>query len=378
MAPKKKIKIGEIKDPSSKKDLLDLFQDSKASFPPPLMLPGDTLVEESDCEPQSFEEWLNDTDRNSPTLDRKTIYLIPPPLMSEKVSKNWKDESTIQIPEMETIAKYLKAYYCIPVKLLKTFKLDTWGNSSSSLAFTTDTEQIRIRSRKGKDAMFKRQMNLNDLIDAVITVMPNDAFCTVMVVPWDLYENSNDLFTMGRAYGGSRAAVISLGRYSPLFDPHNSHNRETLWPLSHNLARKSIGAPLQKAIDAYQILPKLTLDNTNYDGLKGLWLGRVCKTVAHEVGHCFGIEHCVSGYACSMQESNSEEDPRQPPYICVKDLGKILHAVQSVSGNLSIREIALKRYRELYSFCELHSDIHMFNAYKEWLAWSIPLVNEVK
>jgi hypothetical protein len=62
------------------------------------------------------------------------------------------------------------------------------------------------------------------------------------------------------------------------------------------------------------------------EGLAALWLGGVCRTASHELGHCFGIDHCVY-CACAMQGSASlAEDARQPIYFCPLDLAKLLHA----------------------------------------------------
>ena len=49
---------------------------------------------------------------------------------------------------------------------------------------------------------------------------------------------------------------------------------------------------------------------------KRLWLTRVCKTASHELGHCFGFDHCTY-LACIMQSTSClAEDARQPPYLC--------------------------------------------------------------
>lgn len=56
--------------------------------------------------------------------------------------------------------------------------------------------------------------------------------------------------------------------------------------------------------------------------LSGLWFGHMCRTASHELGHCFGIDHCVY-HAYNMQGSASiTEDARQAPYLCPIDSAK--------------------------------------------------------
>jgi archaemetzincin len=115
--------------------------------------------------------------------------------------------------------------------------------------------------------------------------------------------------------------------------------------------------PLKAAVLAHNILPSLN-SSPSPTVLSGLWLGRVCRTASHELGHCFGIAHCVY-YACSMQGSASIiEDARQPPYLCPVDLAKVLKATGA-----DVKE----RYEALVSFCDQHKDAHLFAGYGAWI-----------
>ncbi|KAH6680311.1 hypothetical protein B0J14DRAFT_578345 [Halenospora varia] len=207
-----------------------------------------------------------------------------------------------------------------------------------------------------------------------------------MLVRHDIYEDEEDDFACGRAYGGSRVAVVSSARYNPVLDGKQQVGREHAWPASHcqeylkeccedgkdedegsrkkkrkifkgQVEKEDSKTPMRKAHEAHLSLPpfdKLSSPGTLY----GLWLARVCRTASHELGHCFGIDHCVY-YACSMQGTASIiEDARQPPYLCPVDLAKVLQATGA-----DVEE----RYEALLGFCEKHGGAHLFAAYGAWI-----------
>ena len=80
---------------------------------------------------------------------------------------------------------------------------------------TTASEAIGIRFRACADGAFLYQLDLNDILDVVISVLPVDAYAFLLLVEHDLYENEDDDFCCGRAYGGSRCAIVSMARYNP-------------------------------------------------------------------------------------------------------------------------------------------------------------------
>lgn len=61
------------------------------------------------------------------------------------------------------------------------------------------------------------QVRLTDLADAVIYSLPKDAWCRMAISTLDLYEDDDDLFCMGRAWGGrcvtSRQTNFSFGSF---------------------------------------------------------------------------------------------------------------------------------------------------------------------
>ncbi|KAK2753940.1 hypothetical protein FQN54_007299 [Arachnomyces sp. PD_36] len=399
---------------------------SSRSFPGPLILPGDDLALEPDETPQSFQEWLDGEHRNEVTPARKTVYVAAAPDIDDDVKfiRSWSSlqtrkrgaggvkvpESTVEPPHLDNIVGYLKAFYHgLPVKVLPSkLCFTSWDSATPSsrtksrpaaattaprhIGLNTGTECVRIRTRVAADKVFPRQLNLDDLLDAAISMLPDDAYALVMLVDYDLYEDDDDIFVCGRAYGGSRVAVVSTARYHPALDREQDVERQHAWPASHcevymkaccvdvskavtqrggkkrardadstSSADHAVIHPLRAAVSAHEALPSFVTTSTSslsMATLSGLWLGRVCRTASHELGHCFGIGHCPY-YACTMQGSASlAEDARQPPYLCPIDLVKVLHATGTT---------AEQHYLSLLSFCDKHDEVHLFSALGAWI-----------
>lgn len=312
---------------------------------------------------------------------------------------------SLSLPSIADIAAYVGAsYHGMPVKLLPTMPLVPWADapparkgtrrgvctSAASAASTvspagagvgskrarpttaaaapssrlppaavrTSASEVRVRCRRAPDGLFARQLNLNDLLDAVAEELPADGYAIIGITSHDLYEvdeedgadeEEEDLFTCGRAYGGSRIAVVSAARYSPALDATAGVAFAESWPLGcvhkHDAALAALKALPEPASPAE---------------LTGLWLGRMARTAAHELGHCFGLEHCVY-YACCMQgAAHLREDMRQPPHLCPVDLRKVLTATGADAAD---------RYAALLAFCErpAMSHVHLFAAFAAWL-----------
>jgi archaemetzincin len=107
----------------------------------------------------------------------------------------------------------------------------------------------------------------------------------------------------------------------------------------------------------------------------GVWFSRLARTVSHELGHCFGMAHCVY-YACDMQSAASmREDVRQPPYLCPICEAKVAHAVVGeLHGSLNEEKRTWKRERltALKGFCGqiegTTMDAGMWHGLDAWVA----------
>lgn len=382
-----------------------------AVFPAPLVLPDDDLSIDPEYPAQSIQSWNTDKDRNIVTKERRTIYVASPPNVQHDVQfiQKWTKprrissrEASIETPNIRPVIGYLQAFYQgLPVKVLPAKlsfscwdKDDPGANSTYSksgyIGLETSSTRIGIRTRAVSDGDYVQQLNLNDLLDVATELLPKDAYALLLLVDHDLFEDEEDEFVCGRAYGASRIAVISTARYNPALDQKQNVPQIHAWPASHcqkyleacctplsskvkskkNSNTQSYSkmrdvtsnsetgkSPLHAAVSAYK---SIAMSNPSSDAssLSALWLARCCRTASHELGHCFGMDHCIY-YACVMQGSASIiEDARQPPYLCPIDLAKLL---KSTGAN------KIERYRALLKFCDSQKDSHMFAAFGGWI-----------
>ncbi|KAL7944002.1 hypothetical protein V8C42DRAFT_327482 [Trichoderma barbatum] len=397
----------------------ELFEDGM-TFPGPLILPDDDLAEDPEWPPQDFREWRGEEERNPVTRERKTVYIVPSPLITQEVSRmqtwsvcspqnvtNKLDMQVAEPPKMQDILEYLSAFfYGMDVKLFnKPFQWQKWDKYTGTILKSPNTERriglrtpskelFGIRCRASPDGVSPMQVNLDDVMDALVENIPSGAHSVMMLLDMDMYEGDDDIFTAGRAYGGSRIAAVSLFRDHPLCAPQDDSHA---WPASHCAAyidqlclealtpfnkqtrrqpsqpqRRDGGGPVHVAIEAATIRPERRIP---LEAPTAQWLGRTVATMAHELCHCLGLDHCAY-FACAMQGCGSvDEAQRQPPYVCPVCLEKLCAAIGEgvVDGweDRGTREgFVRERYEALRRFCGRWGDAsvsRMFAGYKAWL-----------
>ncbi|CAC9889508.1 unnamed protein product [Aureobasidium pullulans] len=371
---------------------VSLFED--ADFPGPLVLPNDEIDLDPDYPPQSFSDWQKLITPKSLPFKRKKIYLVPPPAWTEKASFSYRNEwhhRHLLPPGSESIVEYLAAFYQ-GFEVLQLRKeiltFDEWieeggtEQSQSFVALNTGTESIRIRKRPMPNKGRGFQLNLNDLLDGAIAVLPDDALALILHMDFDLYEDDDDDFVCGRAYGESHVCVVSSFRYSPARDNDIEVDFEHFWPASHcatyveDQVDKYIEKPATKSgrkgpteaktSTTEPSMPlRMAIDAHKLSSHRSAWLNRVCRTASHEIGHCLGLDHCMY-YACIMQGSATvAEDLRQPPYLCLIDDAK-LNTLIATRGNASVGSTAC-REQALLAFTKRYQQGSGFAAFEAWL-----------
>lgn len=385
--------------------------ESENLFPAPLVQPGDELSFDPRYPPQSLRSWIGEKERNELTRKRNVLYVAGPPALSGGVEfvRKWtapqgkgkEVDANLAQPRLQDVVDYLAAFYHgVEVRILPpdVLRFAQWEGDKGRRAKTkprfiglnTTTESIGIRVRPSPDGVFQGQLDLDHLLDTAISVLPDDAYALLMLVEHDLFEDEDDDFCCGRAYGGSRVAMVSMARYNPDLDASQSVERQHAWPASHCEAymqrfcddhSKPAKGPLKKSFEQIASAPAdSSPDNATplqaavtahkaqaQPNLSSIWLSRVCQTASHELGHCFGMDHCVY-YACVMQGTSClAEDVRQPPYLCPVDLAKVLRATGASEKG---------RYEALRSFCTAHAHVPMFAAFEAWLGSMLGKHNE--
>ncbi|CAI2374910.1 unnamed protein product [Moneuplotes crassus] len=95
----------------------------------------------------------------------------------------------------------------------------------------------------------------HDVLKQAKKWVPKDAYCMICILNTDLYSKNSDNFVFGSASRKNRTGVFSFARYNPKFygEDHDMTDEE----------------------------------------LKDLILFRSIRVMIHEIGHMFGMHHCV-------------------------------------------------------------------------------------
>jgi archaemetzincin len=184
------------------------------TFPSPLVLPGDELDLDPKCPPQSFRSWVHLKERNHVTKRSNTIYVAATPAITNDVKflQDWtqptakSQREAADPPSIQGLVGYLQAFYHgMNVKLVETpFQYTPWETPTKkvkgakkgqpivdAITLETNTSGTRIRARPCPDGTFGGQLNLNDLLDACIDALPDDAYALLLTVDHDLYEDES-------------------------------------------------------------------------------------------------------------------------------------------------------------------------------------------
>ena len=142
--------------------------------------------------------------------------------------------------------------------------------------------KVRARTRKRGDL----QLHAGDVLDYLTTVIPRDAYAILGLTSIDLYPEDGWNFVFGMARFRQRVGVQSLARYHRDF-----------------------------------------YGDKRVAGDDKMVLRRAIKVMAHEIGHMFGLEHCIY-YECMQCGTNSlAESDNRPVHTCPICMRKLSHAI---------------------------------------------------
>ncbi|KAJ0350856.1 hypothetical protein COL154_013167 [Colletotrichum chrysophilum] len=165
-----------------------------STFPGPLVLPDDELALHPRYPPQSLRSWINGGYRNPITHDRKTLYVADVPRIDDSAAfmREWAEPDVedlvdpaefprLEHPDTADLMGYLAAfYYPLEVKLLPTpMRFVRWearGKADMVGLATGDKTVVGVQARPSKDEIARMQLNLSDLLDALMGVVPRDAY----------------------------------------------------------------------------------------------------------------------------------------------------------------------------------------------------------
>ncbi|EPS35579.1 hypothetical protein H072_11103 [Dactylellina haptotyla CBS 200.50] len=408
---------------------------SITTFPGPLVLPYDDLSHDPKYPPQSLTAFKRGIHRNQVTGRRNKLYYLTLPVRSAEVEdyQSWitpvdittKALNQTASPDWDDVVSYLSAFFhplqVLPYPSVTTISKWSASGKTPHLAISSSSSNLatRLRYRKapeGDEACYTHQLNLCDLLDFAIDILPEDAYSLIILTGHDLFEDADDDFCIGRAFGGSRVCVVSSARYHPYSEQLAGVGAEWTggkghdWPGSHcatfvetlcddelddaeiekrnktkkakanNNAHGMENTPMYRAMIAHRDENK-SAQVRHREHNRSIWVSRVCKTAAHELLHCFGLDHCVY-YACSMQgTASTREDTRQPFYLCPVDQAKLKDALSGYDkaiGEMGASQWEVEWCRRMKRCCEEIAGKPFAMGWRPFIAWLEARIDEVQ
>jgi len=210
------------------------------------------------------------------------------------------------------------------------FKLSLPGNDgklhpSVDIAGRTDvaSDRIQLQVISLLDELSRYRYNRHNT-----TTDGEREYCVMGVTMEDLFDGPSDLFCAGMAFGGDKVAVFSFRRYHPRIKMHPLHWHD------YGYAETSDGYSYYEDDDQDPegLSPHPPPQSIHYGTVGGPsdidnddteYLRRSGKLLTHELGHLYGVDHCVHNRCLMMGTGHLVEDFRAPAHLCGVCLRKL-------------------------------------------------------
>ena len=261
------------------------------------------------------------------------------------------DINNKQISLMDLLSELVSIFFGLDVKLLKQIPIKTISEDTKSDENDIDYKQSKKRSDNIKKGIITTRISeANDLkqlqTGSIFDILQDkkydnrQLFVIMGATLIDLYPNEYYNFVYGQARINQGIGVFSFARYINGFYDLSSvtiekklgdKKKKSRWPTvsAPKLSKKALkrrerlkylrkflnGEDMNDAKDMLQIFEK---EEDKIDFL------RACgKVLTHEIGHLFGIKHCIY-WECRMNGANHQNEFNdQPFYICPICLHKL-------------------------------------------------------
>ncbi|KAK3718285.1 hypothetical protein QZH41_010095, partial [Actinostola sp. cb2023] len=273
---------------------------------------------------QTFPQWKIQKDfqklhyRQRKRIRQKRIYMLPigpfPDFVSAKIP-------CLKSSLFELLCKFVSNFYLgFEVELLDVVNVNEI--------------QCKTRIHGGTGT---RQILVADVLSFLRQSLPKDAFSIVGITWEDLYPSDDWNFVLGEASSVDGCAAMSFGHYEPA-------DSQKMYSSGNKNCPENCMKSSRKGCDDFNFKngKEFNSNSRHQDDAEDKVDGP--KVISHELGHVFGITHCVY-FACAMNESSSVlEAVNQPLFLCPVCLRKVQRA-----AGFDVTE----RYLKLRDFLEM-------------------------
>ena len=315
-------------------------------------------------EGQTFDEYLTflttrTTGRVKPIAnsDGLDVLLLPIIRSNDRSCVQWPKSG----PSLDKLVEYTKIFFDRQVQVLPAAQLRVSGGNSSSNNSSNNKghskKKRKVSSKPGAFASASKckftlslpgdtstgntcvnvagridissdriQLQVASVLDELSAYRYNrhntneKDFCVMGITMEDLFDGPSDLFCAGMAFGGDKVAVFSFKRYHPLIKMHPLH-----W---HHYGYTSTDKG-----DGYSYYDD---DDQDPEGLSHNppsgnleeqmvieFLRRSCKLLTHELGHLYGVDHCIHNRCLMIGTGHLVQDFSAPTHLCGVCLRKL-------------------------------------------------------